>query len=44
MTYPSHRFGSRPRKEVRKRPSDELGEVPDEPVGTRLQRSKGPMI
>jgi hypothetical protein len=35
-TYPSHQFCSRPRREVRRRPSDVLGEVPGELVGTRL--------
>jgi hypothetical protein len=43
-TYPSHRFCSRPRREVHGRPLDELGEVPGEPVGTRLQRSTRPRI
>jgi hypothetical protein len=38
-THPSHWFCSRPRREVRRRPTNELGEVPGEPVGTRLQRS-----
>jgi hypothetical protein len=38
-TYPSHRLCSRPCRKVRGRPTDELGEVPGESVGTRLQRS-----
>jgi hypothetical protein len=35
-THPSHQFCIRPRREVHERPSYELGEVPGEPVGTRL--------
>jgi hypothetical protein len=38
-TYLSHQFCSRPHRKVCGRPSDELGEVPGEPVGTQLQRS-----
>jgi hypothetical protein len=34
LTYPSHWFCSQPCKEVHGRPSDELGEVPSELVGT----------
>jgi hypothetical protein len=39
---PRHRsdwFCSRPRREVHRRPTNELGEVPHELVGTRLQGS-----
>jgi hypothetical protein len=35
-THSSHRFCSQPHREVHGRPSDELGEVPGELVGTRL--------
>jgi hypothetical protein len=38
-THPSHWFRSRPRREVRRRTSDELGIVPGKPVGTGLQGS-----
>jgi hypothetical protein len=36
MTHPSLRFCSQPCRQVHGRPSNELGEVPGEPVGTRL--------
>jgi hypothetical protein len=43
-TNPSHQFCSRRHQEVYERHLDELGEVPGEPVGTRLQRSIGSRI
>jgi hypothetical protein len=39
LTHPSDWFCSRPRREVRRGPTNELGEVPGEPVGTGLQGS-----
>jgi hypothetical protein len=33
-THPSHWFCSRPRREVRRGPTNELGEVPGEPIRT----------
>jgi hypothetical protein len=40
-TYPSHGFCSRDRMEVNIIPSNDLGDVLGEPVGTQLQRSIG---
>jgi hypothetical protein len=44
LTHPSHWFCSRPHREVRRRNSDEMGEVPGEPIRTQLQRSPGSRV
>jgi hypothetical protein len=44
LTKPSNRICSRPRKEVRKGPTYELGQILGEPTRTRLQGSAGPGV